>query len=65
MTDYPKPQHPIVADLVSGLNDIQREFYEERAGVLEFDAGLDRTLAEGLALLEVIRCYGWTANPKK
>lgn len=65
MPEYPKPQHPIVANLVSGLDDIQREFYEERAGVLEFDAGLDRPLAEALALLEVIRCYGWFAKPTK
>ncbi len=49
----------IVADMSAQLNGVQREFYEERAGILEFDAGSDRPLAEALALLEVIRRYGW------
>jgi hypothetical protein len=48
-----------VADLVRGLDDAQREAYEERAGILEFDAGLDRAYAEAIALLEVIRACGW------
>jgi len=45
--------------MLSSLDESQREFYEERAGILEFDAGLDRPLAEALALLEVVRLYGW------
>ncbi|MFT3962233.1 hypothetical protein [Propionivibrio sp.] len=49
----------IVADMAARLNVVQRECYEERAGILEFDAGLDRPLAEALALLEVIRRYDW------
>ena len=53
------PQHPVVLEMLSSLNENQREFYEERAGILEFDAGLDRPLAEALALLEVVRLYGW------
>ena len=47
--------HPIVADLLACLDDAQREQFEERAGILEFDAGLDRQLAEALALLEIVR----------
>ena len=55
------PRGPsIIADMAAQLNVVQREFYEERAGILEFDAGLDRPLAEALALLEVIRRYGWS-----
>lgn len=65
MPDYSKPEYPIVAALVAGLDDAHREFYEERAGILEFDAGLDRPLAEALALLETIRLCGWPARPPK
>ena len=53
------PQHPVVLQMLSSLDGKQREFYEERAGILEFDAGLDRPFAEALALLEMIRLYGW------
>ena len=31
--------------------------YEERAAILQFDAGIERDLAEALALLDVIRQY--------
>lgn len=51
------PQHPIIADLLSRLNESQREAYEERAGILEHDAGLDRALAEALALLDLMRLH--------
>lgn len=53
------PYHPIVADLLTCLNESQHEQFEERAGILEFDAGLDRQLAEALALLEILRLQGW------
>ena len=33
--------------------DFDREFYEERAGILEFDAGFPRHEAERLAMEEV------------
>ncbi len=59
------PQHPVVLEMLSSLNENQREFYEERAGILEFDAGLDRPFAEAVALLEVVRLYGWTSKHKK
>jgi hypothetical protein len=49
------PHHPIVADLLAGLDDAQREQFEERAGILEFDAGNDRQLAEALAILDMLR----------
>ena len=55
MSAYPEPQHPIVADLVCRLDECQREAYEERAGILAFEAGVDRALAEALALLDLIR----------
>lgn len=64
MTQHRDEQHPIVAEMVSALDETQREHFEERAGILKFDAGLDRHLAEALALLEVIRLYGWPPSKK-
>jgi hypothetical protein len=57
MSTYPKPEDEIVADLLGQLDESQREAYEERAAILEFDAGLPRGYAECLALLESIRRY--------
>jgi hypothetical protein len=51
----PEPIDPIVADLLSRLNDNLREEFEERAGILEFDANFPRRLAESLGLLDVLR----------
>lgn len=56
------PQHPVVLEMLSSLGENQRESYEERAGILEFDAGFDRPFAEALALLEMIRLYGWPSK---
>lgn len=58
------PYHPIVAEMLAALNEQQREAFEERAAILQFDAGLDRQLAEALALLEVIRLHGWPSAQK-
>jgi hypothetical protein len=48
-----------VADLLARLDEQQQcqllEKFQERAGILEFDAGLDRQLSEALALLDLIR----------
>jgi hypothetical protein len=56
MSTYPEPKDEIVADLLGQLDDANMlETYEERAGILEFDAGLPRGHAECLALLEIIR----------
>lgn len=59
MSQHRNQQHPIVAEMLSALDEGQHELYEERAGILEYDAGLDRPIAEALALLEVIRLTGW------
>jgi phospholipase/lecithinase/hemolysin len=50
-----KQYHPIVADLLACLDEQQFEQFQERAAIMEFDAGLDRHLAEALALLDLIR----------
>ncbi len=49
------PYHPIVSDLLACLNEHQHEQFQERAGILEFEAGLDRQLSEALAILDLIR----------
>ena len=49
--------HPTVTDFVQRLDEGLREAYEERAAVLQFDAGIQRDLAEALALLMLIRQY--------
>lgn len=55
MCTYPKPEDEVVADLLGQLDNSQREAYEERSAILEFDAGLTRGHAECLALLDAIR----------
>ena len=42
--------------LVSALDEDAREFFEERAGILEFDGGMSRRKAETLAWAET-QCY--------
>ncbi len=48
------PLDPLVADMVNGLDDDLREEFEERAGIVEFDAGKNRAHAECLALLDLL-----------
>lgn len=59
-----KPYHPIVADFQACLDESLHEQFEERAGILEFDAGLGRQTAEALALLEIIHLHGWPPSKK-
>jgi hypothetical protein len=49
------PKHQLVADLVNRLDEGLREDFEERAGIMEFDALLPRPHAECLALLDVLQ----------
>lgn len=48
------PIDPFIADLVSRLDDNLREAYEERAGIIEYEAHLPRDHAEALALINVL-----------
>jgi len=50
-----KPNDETLAALVSLLDQNLFELWEERAAVLEFDAGLSRDLAEARAYLYVLR----------
>lgn len=51
------PVNPIAEALVRRLNENLLEAFEERAGVMQFEAGKERELAEALALLDVIRVH--------
>ena len=51
------PHDEMIADLITLLNAGQREDFEERAGIIEFDAQVSRNHAECLALLDVLRRY--------
>jgi len=57
MNLYPQPQDEIVAEMVSSLNEEQREGFEERAGIRENDGHFSRGHAESLAMLELLRRY--------
>jgi len=51
--------YEVVSELVERLDPYLRELFEERAGIVEFDAKLPREEAESYALLDVVRRYPW------
>lgn len=50
----PLPIDPLVAEVVSKLDENMREAFEERAAIIEYDANLPRDHAECLALLGLL-----------
>ena len=50
-----KPIDTIVSEIADRLDATLREDFEERAGIIEFDAKTPRAHAECLALLDVLR----------
>ncbi len=54
MQAYVSPTDPLVAELVERLDAGQREDFEERAGIMQFDGQLPRGHAECLALLDLL-----------
>ncbi|GLT22300.1 hypothetical protein GCM10007933_17590 [Zoogloea oryzae] len=63
----PASHHPVpldagVARLVAQLDDNRREAFEERAGILEFDARLPRLEAERQALIQTLARLGFPAQ---
>jgi hypothetical protein len=54
---YVTPTDPLVAELVERLDESQREAWEERAAIMQFDGGLTRGHAECLALLDLLRLH--------
>lgn len=64
----PSSRHPSsldagIARLVQQLDDGRREAFEERAGILEFDAKLPRLEAERQALVQTLARYGFPGSP--
>ncbi len=52
---YTPPLNPVLAQWVDALDDDAREFFEERAGIREYDGGFPRNQAENLAWAETQR----------
>ena len=50
-----KPLNALVAEMVERLDENLREEFEERAGIVEFEAKRPRAYAEALALLNVLQ----------
>jgi hypothetical protein len=47
----------IVTELLTHLDESQRELWFERAGIMEYDGGLTRDHAECLAMLYLLKKY--------
>ena len=47
----------LIADLLGRLDDDRRYEFEERAGIIEFENGQPRDLAECFALIDLLRSY--------
>lgn len=54
MSPYVTPSNPELAKLVESLPQWAREYFEERAGILEYEANFPRPQAEELAWGEVL-----------
>jgi hypothetical protein len=57
MQAYVTPTDPLVGELVERLDASQREAWEERAAIMQFDGGLTRGHAECLAVLDLLRLH--------
>jgi hypothetical protein len=55
MQNHPIPKDAIVIEMAEHLGADDREAFEERAAIIEYDGHLPRAHAECLALLEVLR----------
>jgi hypothetical protein len=53
VSQYIHPSNPELARLVENLPQWAREYFEERAGILEYEANFPRPQAEELAWREV------------
>ena len=55
MSDLNQPTHPQAKEFVLLLNSEQRELFEERAAIYEFEGGFSRTLSELKAIEAVLK----------
>ena len=62
-SQHPVPVDAHVARVVARLDADRREAFEERAGILEFDARFSREDAERRALVEVLARQGFPSEP--
>jgi hypothetical protein len=53
-SDFPTPLDPDIARWAASLDDNAREFFNERAGIREYDGGLPRADAELEAMNDVL-----------
>jgi hypothetical protein len=53
-SNYPIPLDPDIAHWAASLDDNAREFFNERAGIREFEGGLPRAEAELEAMNDVL-----------
>jgi len=51
-TNYPTPHHTIAA-AIAKLNQSDREYFEERAAIREYDGNQDRITAERGAVIDL------------
>ena len=56
-TPYVTPTDPLVAELAERLNPNQREVFEERAAIMQFEGQVQRGQAEAMAMLDVLRWH--------
>lgn len=61
---YPRPLDADVACVVTQLAADRREAFEERAGIMQFDAQLPRIEAERRALLHILARYGLVGSSR-
>ena len=54
LTPVNDPESAIVHILENDLSETERDVYTERAGILEYDAGMTRTAAEKMAMADVL-----------
>ena len=53
----------IVLEMVNSLDSVNREVFEERAAILEFEANYERAHAECLSLLSILRKHDPATYP--
>ena len=64
MTQLNQPIHPVAKQFFLKLNEEQREYFEERAAIYEFEGGLHREDAELKATEAVLKQWPELATAK-
>lgn len=70
MTHLNQPSHPVAKQFVLKLNPEQREFFEERAAIYEFEGGFSRSSSELKAIEALIKQWPelsrtWSESSKR